>query len=100
MVISYIYLICCHMKLVFYERQHIYKVKHKLPLKPCYRDGKHQAPHKEEKRVTSRSLVKILVNCLSILHGLSRSGFSHLCVSLSHEKLGFGLSIWHRSYHI
>jgi hypothetical protein len=32
---------------------------------------------------------------LSTLHGLSRSGDSLLYVLLPHEKLGFGISIWH-----
>jgi hypothetical protein len=71
--------------------------KTQAPLKPCHKDGKHQ--------VASRGLVKISANCLyfsmyfisvsPFCTCLSRSGVSHLCVSLSHEKLGFGLSIWH-----
>jgi hypothetical protein len=32
------------------RRESIYKVKHKLPLKPCHRDGKHQVPPPSAKK--------------------------------------------------
>jgi hypothetical protein len=45
----------------------------------------------------------LLCQCISSLylpslHGLSRSGVSLLCILLSHERLGFGLGIWHWAF--
>jgi hypothetical protein len=58
------------------KRIQIYKIEHKLPLKSSHKDGNHQSPHKAAKRETSRGLVKISANCLSIsMYLISMSPF-------------------------
>jgi hypothetical protein len=60
------------------QKIQVYKIKHKLPLKPSHKDGKYQfPPHKEAKREESRVLVKISANCLSVsIYLISISPFS------------------------
>jgi hypothetical protein len=80
------------------------QAKHKLPLKPSYRDGKHQIPPSERsktshikgfgKNVSQLPLcINVFYHCLLSQYGLSGSGIPLLCVSLSHEKLCFRLGI-------